>query len=697
LSYRLGFDVGGTFTDFVLEDEETGEITTDKRLTSAHDPATAALEGLGTLLSEKGVSIADLSLVVHGTTLASNLVIERKGAPTGLITTRGFRDVLLLQRQLRINIYDLFQDKPSPLIPRYLIQEVEARVAFDGTEVTPLDPEGVLRAVQHLAEEGVVSVAVSLLHSYANPDHEHRIRDIARQEMPGLMLSLSSDISPQWREYERTNTTVVNAYVMPAVREYLGRIADELRLHGYHRPLYVMQSNGGVADARLMREQPVRMIESGPAAGALMAARLGRMLDIEDLIAFDMGGTTAKVALVNRGHLAITSQIEIERTKMLPGSGLPLQIPGVDMLEVGTGGGSIARVHLGTIAVGPESAGADPGPMCYGRGGSRPTVTDADLVLGYLNPAYFLGGRLALDPDAAARGILEQVARPLGLSLEDAAWGIHQMVNDGMTRAIRLATVERGREPRRYTFAAFGGAGPVHGARLACGLGTNRLLLPAAAGVMSALGLLAAGLSFHLARTYPGQLSAGLLQGVNALYLGLEEEARRLLQEAGVSQGFTLQRSADMHYLGQGYEVTVPLPSSGALTGDDLPALQEAFHQAYADIFGYSQPEEPIVATNWNLTAVGPSNGLALPSVPSSASSVPDAAAKGARRAYFPEAGGYVECPVYDRYRLRAGMLLEGPAIVEEAESTSVILPGDTAQADQWLNLIVQLQGGRTR
>jgi N-methylhydantoinase A len=695
LSFRLGFDVGGTFTDFVLENEETGEITPGKRLTSARDPADAVLEGLEALLSEKNISLADLSLVVHGTTLASNLVIERKGAPTGLITTRGFRDVLLLQRQLRINIYDLFQDRPAPLIPRYLIQEVGARMDFEGTEVSPLDPNDVSSALRRLAGDGVVSVAVCLLHSYANPEHERRVRDIIRQEMPQLLVSLSSDISPQWREYERTNTTVVNAYAMPAVRDYLGRITGALLDGGYRRPLYVMQSNGGVAGAPLMREQPVHMIESGPAAGAIMAARLGRVLGVEDLIAFDMGGTTAKVSLVNGGRPATTNQIEIERTHM-PGSGLPLQVPGVEILEVGSGGGSIARVHIGTIAVGPESARAEPGPICYGLGGALPTVTDADLVLGYLNPSYFLGGQMSLDPDAAAQGIFEHVARPLGLNLENAAWGIHQMVNDNMSRAIRLVTVDRGREPRRYAFVAFGGAGPVHGARLARALGTTRLILPAAAGVMSAMGLLAAGLTFDLARTYSGPLNAGLLQGVNAVYNSLEREAERLLQEAGVSQGYALNRSADMHYLGQGFEITVPIPSGRALTGDDLPSLHQTFHQAYAAIFGYSQPEEPVVATNWNLTASGPSNDLALLRAPSAAGTDPRKALKGSRLAYFPEAGGYVDCLVYDRYRLGAGMVFEGPAIVEEAGSTSVVLPGDTVEVDGWLNLLVQLQGGQT-
>ena len=392
---------------------------------------------------------------------------------------------------------------------------------------------------------------------------------------------------------------------------------------------------------------------------------------------------------MDKGSPATNSQIEIDRIKMQPGSGLPINIPGIDLVEIGAGGGSIARVRTGTIAVGPDSAAADPGPICYGTGGTEPTVTDADLVLGYLNPDYFLGGRMKLDREAAANGIRERIADPLGLSLEEAAWGVHQMVNTNMMRATRLATVERGRDPRQYTFLAFGGAGPVHGCRLARELGVSRIVLPAAAGVASAIGLLAADISFDLARTYAAVLDEDLIQPVNAIYDDLEKQGRSMLDEAGAGHDPLLVPSAEMRYLGQGYEVSVPLPLP-RLTDEGVTRLQEAFHQAYESIFGYGQPDEPIEVTNWKLKAVSSRGPFSFPTAPGDGLS-PGSTLKGHRKAYFPEEGGFIQTPVYDRYGLTPGFVIEGPAIVEEAESTTLILPGDKASVDRYLNLIVEL------
>ncbi|MCH7997221.1 MAG: hydantoinase/oxoprolinase family protein, partial [Chloroflexi bacterium] len=686
-----GIDVGGTFTDYVLQDEQSGELITAKHPTRPSDLAGGILEGLSKVLDGIGTDLQQVSQAIHATTIASNLIVERKGAPTGLITTEGFRDVLLIQRQLRVNIYDLFLDKPQPLLPRALIREVSERITHDGKVWKELDEGSVVEAVRELLRDGVGSFAVALLHSYANPSHERRVGELVLREAPDALVTLSSDVSPQWRVYERSNTAVANAYIMPAVRSYLGRLEDEMQKGGYQRDLYVMQANGGIATAGLIMEEPVRVIESGPAAGALMAANYGRVLGFRDLISFDMGGTTAKVCLIEDGRPATTSQVEIDRMKMQAGSGLPINIPGIDLVEIGAGGGSIARARMGVVTVGPDSAGADPGPICYGLGGDEPTVTDADLVLGYLNPDYFLGGRMGLDSGAAIEGIEKRVSGPLGVSVEAAAWGIHQMVNTNMMRAIRLATVERGRDPRKYTFVAFGGAGPVHGCRLARELGVSRIVLPAAAGVASAIGLLAADISFDLAMTYAATLNEEILDPVNAIFEELTSRGRSMLEEAGADKAISLVTSADMHYVGQGYEISVPVAST-PLTVESIALLEQAFHRTYQAVFGYSQPDQQVEVTGWKLKAVSSPGTFALPTAPDRGTGARDGF-KGKRRAYFPESGGYVETAIYDRYALTPGSSIEGPAIVEEAESTTVLLPGDRARVDDYLNLIVELGG----
>ncbi|MBI3636604.1 MAG: hydantoinase/oxoprolinase family protein, partial [Candidatus Rokubacteria bacterium] len=466
MPYRIGFDVGGTFTDFVLQ-APTGELTTAKRLTTYPDPSAACLAGLDALVRDAGVAWSDLAQAVHGTTLGSNIVIERKGRGVGLLTTRGFRDVLIIGREKRYQVYDLQIEKPAPLVPRRLIGEVTERVLADGSVRTPIDEADARRAVRELAGLGVTTLAICLLHAYLNPAHEKRLAALVAEEAPHVTVTLSHEVSPTFREYERTSTTVVNAYVMTALRQYLHGLRAAMAERGYRGRLFVMQSSGGIATAEAMERHPVRMIESGPAAGALMAAAYGELTGQRDLIAFDMGGTTAKLALIEKGKPATTTAFELHRVRNAPGSGLPMNIQAIDLVEIGAGGGSIAQARLGTIAVGPESASSTPGPVCYGRGGTEPTVTDANLVLGYLNPDFFAGGSLSLSRDAAARAIDEKVARPLGLTREDAAWGIHQIVTTNMELATRVVSIERGRDPRDLTFVAFGGSGPVHGCRLA--------------------------------------------------------------------------------------------------------------------------------------------------------------------------------------------------------------------------------------
>ena len=686
MSYRVGFDVGGTFTDFVLQ-APSGELTTAKRLTTYPDPSAACLAGLDELMARAGVPWAQLAQAVHGTTLGSNVVIERKAQGVGLLTTRGFRDVLIIGREKRYQIYDLQIEKPRPLIPRRLIGEVKERVLADGSVRDSLDEADARRAIRELVARGVTTLAICLLHAYLNPAHEKRLAALVAEVAPGVAVTLSHEVSPTFREYERTSTTVVNAYVMTAVRAYLHGLQAALGRRGYAGRLFVMQSSGGVATGEAMERYPVRMIESGPAAGALMAAAYGELTGHRDLIAFDMGGTTAKLALIEGGRPFTTTSFELHRVNNAPGSGLPMNIQALDLVEIGAGGGSIARERLGVIAVGPESASSTPGPVCYARGGAEPTVTDANLVLGYLNPDDFAGGTMRLHPGDAARVFEDRLARPLGLSLEAAAWGVHTIVNTNMELATRVVSIERGRDPRTLTLVAFGGSGPVHGCRLAAALGVPRVILPAAAGVTAAIGLLAAEVRFDVARTFVRRLDALDPIQLEAMYAEMTAQAVDVVRDSAGGGGVTIVRSVDARYVGQGYELTVPVPA-GALDAAALSRIRKAFDGIYAARYGYAQPNEPVEVVTWKLSAIGGAPRIALPKT---ATGPVSGGLKGRRRAYFPEAGGWVDCPIYDRYKLVAGMQLAGPAIVEERESTSVLPPGVLATVDEYANLIVEV------
>src|SRR5437773_2303586 len=685
MPYRVGFDVGGTFTDFVLQ-SPSGDLLTAKRLTTYPDPSEACLAGLDDLLAQGAVAWSDVSQATHGTTLGSNIVIERKARGVGLLTTRGFRDVLIIGREKRYQVYDLQIEKPVPLIPRRFIGEVTERILADGTVRTELDEADARRAIRALAARGVTTLAICLLHAYLNPVHERRLAAIAAEVAPHVTVTLSHEVSPTFREYERTSTTVVNAYVMTAIRDYLRGLATAMTGRGYRGRLFVMQSSGGIATAEAMQRYPVRMIESGPAAGALMAAAYGELTGHRDLIAFDMGGTTAKLALIENGQPGTTTAFELHRVHGAAGSGLPMNIQALDLVEIGAGGGSIARAQLGVVAVGPESASSTPGPVCYARGGMEPTVTDANLVLGYLNPDYFAGGSLRLDADAARHAMATRVAQPLGLSVEDAAWGVHAIVNTNMELATRIVSIERGRDPRDLTFIAFGGSGPVHGCRLAQALGIPRVILPAAAGVTAAIGLLAAEVRFDVARTYVRRLDAVEPAGLTALYDDMAAQATEVVRESAVAGEVALVRSADARYVGQGYELTVPVPG-GRLDADALVRVRASFDEVYAARYGYANPAEPVEIVTWKLSAVGGAPRIAL--AKAATRSVGESR-KGTRRAYFPETRGYVDTPVYDRYALAAGTSLSGPAIVEEREPTTVLPPGLTAAVDEYANLIAE-------
>jgi N-methylhydantoinase A/oxoprolinase/acetone carboxylase beta subunit len=688
--YRLGIDIGGTFTDYVLHDETTGTLAFHKRLTTSADVLDGLVDGIRGLLEQHRVDIGTVREIRHGTTLGSNVVVERKGPKTALITTQGFRDILEIQRGRRYNMFDLHIQRPTPLVPRQLVFEVRERMTHTGEVVTPVDVREIGDVTRRLRELEVESVAVCFLHAYANAAHERQVRDLLAGWLPNLPVTISSDLSLQAREYERASTCVMNAYVRPVIGPYLRRLGAWLRAAGFRGDLFVMQCNGGLGTVDTVAQFPVRMIESGPAAGAIAAVQYGRQVGATDVMALDMGGTTAKVCFIERGHPLMVQQLEIARMVMRRGSGLPLDVPAIDLVEIGAGGGSIARPRLGTIQVGPDSAGADPGPICYGRGGSQPTVTDANLVLGYLNPRYFLGGRMALDRDRAVEGIQAHVADPLGLDVTRAAWGIHEVVNANMVQALRMMSVARGRDPRLLTLVATGGAGPTHACRLARELGVGTVLLPMGAGVASALGLLAADMRFDLVRTDLRRIDGDV--PIEPILLRLSELRERALALAG---GAARQGEAprvdcvvSMRYVGQGFEVAVPT-TLDQLMARGAAGLVDAFRQVYEATYG-ELVDEPVEAVHWKLSLV-----WASPDVTLSERGRRGAAARGPTRpcaVFLPEANGYVTCPVYDREHLPPDGIIEGPAVVEDAESTAVILPGDQARVDAYGNITVKVR-----
>ena len=707
---RLGVDIGGTFTDLVVIDDATGTARVGKVLTTAKDPAHGVEEGIHALLDEAGVRSDAVRAVVHGTTLATNALIERKGAKTALLTTEGFRDALEIRREGRYDMYDLFIDPPPPLVPRHLRREVPERLLADGSILKTLDEAAARRALAELAREGVEALAICLLHAYVNPAHERRLSEIAREVSPGLSVSCSSEVVPEIREYERASTTCANVYVAPLMARYLEDLERRLAALGIDGQLYIMQSSGGTALPPLARRLPVRLVESGPAAGALAAAQAARERHEPKLLSFDMGGTTAKACVIDDGAPLVGREFEVARAdRFKKGSGLPIRVPVIELIEIGAGGGSIARVdRMGLLKVGPDSAGADPGPACYTLGGRHPTVTDADLLLGYLDAEFFLGGRMRLDREAAHRVVGEHVARRLGLDVTGAAWGIHRVVNENMAAAARIHGIERGRDLRQYPLFAFGGAGPVHCWQVAKILKVPRILIPFGAGAMSAYGLLAAPLAFDFVRTGRQRLDRADWPAINRLFAEMEEEGRALLARAGVAPAdIHISRIAEMRHAGQGHEVECAMPL-GALSTESLPTITASFENAYRTLYHRLPHGVPIEALNWRLTVSGPqpSTGLSRRSEPGRALIRPPSvhasrtaptttgsarATKGARQAYFAEVGGFVETPVYDRYALHAGAEFAGPAIVEERESTAVVGPGARCRVDDGFGLVVEI------
>ena len=687
---RIGVDVGGTFTDFVLLEDATGRARTYKCLTTPRDPSEAIEQGLRALAAQAPGCIEQLQEVIHGTTLVINAIIERKGARTGLITTRGFRDVLELAREIRYAAYDAFAQMPEPLVPRERRLEVDERLRADGSVLVPLDEAQARRTIREMSRLGVESVAVCLLNSFENPAHELALKRLLAEELPQASLSISYEVLPQIREYERTSTTVTNAYVKPLTETYLRRMRERLAGLGFRGRLFIMLSSGGVTSAETAAEFPVRIIESGPTAAVIAAQYYSRLFRCPEMFCFDMGGTTAKSCLIQGGAAAVVPSFEVGRVQRFQkGSGLTIQVPVVDLMEIGAGGGSIARAsRLGTLQVGPHSAGAEPGPICYGRGGSEPTVTDADLLLGYLDPEYFLGGTIKLDAAAARRGIEQRVAQPLGVSTLEALWGIHDLINETMAAAAKTHIAERGGNPQLVTVAAFGGAGPVHAYGLARKLGAPRLVVPPNAGVGSALGFFTAPRAFDLVRSHKVPLATADFARLEALFRELEAEGERTLRKAGAEGPVGFSRSVEARFIGQGSETSLPVAAAdfGAL---DRGELRRRFDETYARLYGRTYPESPVEFVNFCVRASLPVKPLELPRLTTKGGTRD--AAKGERKAYSGIARAFIPHTVYDRYKLAPGAEIEGPSIFEERESTVIVGEGARSRVDEfgflWITL----------
>jgi len=690
---RIGIDVGGTFTDFVLLDDATGRSRSYKCLTTPRNPADAIEQGMRALAQEEPGCIAALEELIHGTTLVINAIIERKGARTGLLTTRGFRDVLELGREIRYAAYDAFAQMPEPLVPRERRLEVHERLRADGSVLVPLDEAQARGAVRELKAHGVESVAVCLLNSFENPAHELALKKLLGEELPGVPVSISYEVLPQIREYERTSTTATNAYVKPLTESYLRRLRERLAALGFRGRLFIMLSSGGVTSAETAAEFPVRIIESGPTAAVIAGQYYSRLFDCPEMFCFDMGGTTAKSCLIQHGVAGVVPTFEVGRVQRFQkGSGLTIQVPVVDLMEIGAGGGSIARVsRLGTLQVGPDSAGAEPGPICYGRGGVEPTVTDADLLLGYLDPDYFLGGSMRLDLPAARRGIEERVARPLDVTYLDAVWGIHDLINETMAAAAKTHIAEHGGNPQLVTVAAFGGAGPVHAYGLAHKLGAPRLIVPPNAGVGSALGFFTAPRAFDLVRSHKLPFASADFARLEALFRELEAEGERTLRKAGAEGPIAFSRSVEARFVGQGSETSLALPP-GDFTTFDAAQLRRRFDETYERLYGRTYPESPVEFVNFCVRASLPVKLLQLPRLAPGGRA--GNAVKGMRKAYCPKAKDFIAYTVYDRYGLPPGARLAGPAIVEERESTVIVGDGGDARVDDfgflWIDLPVE-------
>ena len=688
--YRVGVDIGGTFTDLVLLDERAGEFRTLKVPSTPHDPSQAVLNAVRRADKEFGIDLSLVTQFTHATTVACNTILEGSGARTGLLVTDGFRDLLQIQRHKRFRLFDLAYKKIPALIPRHLTFGIPERVDAAGSAVQVLDEDAVAAAVRALAQQDIEALAICFLFSFRNPVHEQRAAEIARSILPGVFVTISSDVLPQYREYERTSTTAINALLGPRISNYLRNMNVALEQNRIHAPLHLMQSNGGVLHWQDAGRMPCRIVESGPAAGVIAAAHFGGIAGRKQLIAFDMGGTTAKAGVVEDGKVRQSAGQEvgagINISRVLQGGGYYIGAPTVDLAEVGAGGGSIAWLDdAGMLKVGPRSAGAEPGPVAYGLGGKQVTVTDANLLLGRIPADHFLGGEMKLDVERARTVLVETIAKPLGISVDEACAAIIEVANASMLKMLRIVTVEKGLDPADFTLVAFGGNGPVFGIELAAELGIREVVVPPAPGLLSAQGLLAADLRYDFRQTYAGAVSSGDFDEINKRYAALEAQGRNALGRYGIGEAaITVMRSADMRYRRQAYELNVPLPAE-FLSEKNYATLVENFHQAHERLYGRRDVSGSVELVNLCITMTGSVRRPDYRALPKG-SGTPERARKGARKVFFANCGWY-DCTCYERSELRAGDVLQGPAIIEAADSTTILPPDWMLRCDHIGNL----------
>lgn len=672
--YWVGADIGGTFTDIFALDAESGLHATGKILTDHLDPTASVAEGLRRLIEEDGIGAQEISRVLHATTLVTNAVLQRRGAKIGLMVSEGFRDAVEIGTEHRFDLYDLNIRKPEPLVPRELRRPVRERILADGSIEMPLDHAQVRNEISVLLDFGVKAIAVCLHHSYRNPKHERELGELISRIAPGMVVTLSSDVASEIREYQRASTISLNAYVIPLVEPYVKSLEQRLGDLEIDARLLIMQSNGGMVTAETSSAHPVRLLESGPAAGAIGAAHIARRLDRPRVLSFDMGGTTAKAYIVDDGEPLVSRMLEVAHVhRFKKGSGLPVQIPAIDMIEIGAGGGSIAAIdRLGLPKVGPQSAESNPGPACYGQGGELPTVTDADLVLGYIGVDSFLGGRMKLDEAAARRALHDHLAKPLGISIDEAAWGVHSIVNENMAAAARMHMLERGRTPSDYSMVAFGGAGPVHAYGVARALRQTEIIVPRQAGVGSAFGLLCAPVSFERARSHPSLLAEVDWSEASDIIDGMTNECRRMVEWAGVDpREITISRTADMRFRGQGHEIRVHLDGL-AWPNPPVDDLSRRFREEYRRMNAFEGPDAPIEVITWRGGASGP-----VPRLPRLRSRGGGLQTPGRRERdlYFKDFGGFVQASIIPIETVAPGEAISGPAVVELGDSNLVFGP----------------------
>jgi N-methylhydantoinase A len=687
---RIGIDIGGTFTDLVYLTPEGG-IRRAKVLSTPDDYARGIAEGLGASIARGEIDVSAVAQLMHGTTVATNAILEGKGARVALITTEGFRDVLEIRRLRMPVLYDIRWRKPEPLVPRRLRFEVPERIDHLGVVERPLDETAAREVVDRVLASGVEAIAICLLNAYADGAHERRLRELIRARDAAIPVTLSSELLPEIKEYERSSTSVVNAYVLPVVRRYLQRLEGELRARAIAKPLTIMQSSGGAMSAQAAAERPIHIIESGPAAGVVGAAEVARRLGRLSLLSFDMGGTTAKAALVDAGEFHRVGSLEVGgginiSGRLLSGGGYHVRAPAIDIAEVGAGGGSLVQIDAGgALKVGPESAGAAPGPVCYARGGTTPTVTDANVVLGFINPRALAGGTFPVRHDFAVEAIEAHVARPLKLTVEDAAWGVHRVADAMMARAVRAVSTERGRDPRDFALLAFGGNGPVHAATIARLLDIRRILVPPVPGVFSALGMLFPDVEHHYVRTFKrilGRVEPGLLE---AEFAALERDGAAALAEEGFAPADRrFERAVDLRYAGANSELTVPWPGSG----DVATELRAAFSRQHERQYGYSSADETIETMNLRLVARGVAKTARVPARLSLAEET--APPGGSRRVYFGPERGWIDTPILTRMQLGAAWRA-GPLLIEEFDSTTVVPPDGRVRRIDWDVIDVEL------